>query len=59
MRRYEIREDALRYARSHATAEWQDRDILVVIGHDPDGRRYRFSCPRERETHVLTFRPIG
>jgi hypothetical protein len=58
--RYGLREDALRYARAHAAVEYEDEneDVIVVIGHDPNGRRYRFSCRKDRPSHVLTFRPV-
>ena len=56
--RYRVREDALRYARVHAAVEKTHEDVIVAFGHDPDGRRYRFSCEKDRPSHVITFRPV-
>lgn len=56
---YGYRDDALRYARANpAAVEYEDDDVIVVVGHDPDGNRLRFTCQKDRPSHILTFRPV-
>jgi hypothetical protein len=54
-----LREDAVQYAFATAAVDYEDSDIRVMIGHDPDGRRWRMTLGPlpDHPTRLLTVRP--
>jgi hypothetical protein len=55
-----LREDAVRYAAEGLTfeqTEFEDEDVVIVIGHDPDNRRLRLAFNKAR-TRLLHVRPV-
>lgn len=55
-----LREDAVRYAARGLTfeqSEYEDEDVVIVIGHDPDNRRLRLAFNQSR-SKLLHVRPV-
>ncbi len=59
MTRYEVREDAVRYAAANATSEviYEDEDVVIAFAHDPANRRLRLVFSRDRR-RLLQVRPV-